>query len=103
MLLQPTVEIEVVVLLAPQHSGQRLAVHATFVLAQRARGDPVIKLVRVSEARGKDLVKRVECVGCWLCTQSQPYDLAATRRHLQAIVGGRFRARLVWIHSLLLA
>ena len=35
MLLQPLVEIEIVVLLGPQHSGQRLAVYATFVFAQR--------------------------------------------------------------------
>ena len=49
MLVQPSVEIEVVVLLGPQHSGQCLAVYATFVLAQRTRRDAVIKLVRLGD------------------------------------------------------
>ncbi len=34
MFLEPAVEVEIVVLLAPQHPRQSLAVHAAFVLAQ---------------------------------------------------------------------
>ena len=36
VLLQPLIQIEVVVLLAPQHSRQRLAVHPPFIFVQRA-------------------------------------------------------------------
>ena len=38
VLAEPPLEIEVVVLLAPQHAGQRLAVHAALVVAQRRCG-----------------------------------------------------------------
>ena len=31
---QPFVEVEIVILLGPQHAGQRLPVHATLVFAQ---------------------------------------------------------------------
>jgi hypothetical protein len=34
VLVQPLVDVEIVVLLAPQHTSQRLAVQTTLVLAQ---------------------------------------------------------------------
>ena len=103
MLVQPFVEIEIVVLLAPQHSGQRLAVHATFVLAQRTRGDPIVEFVRISETGGEYLVKCAEWIGRRFRTQPQPHDLAATRGYFQTIMRGRLRSRLGRIHSLPLA
>ena len=34
MLVQPAIEVEIVILLGPQHSGQRLAMHPTLIFAQ---------------------------------------------------------------------
>ncbi len=36
VLLQPSIQIEVVVLLAPEHARQRLAVHPPFIFTQRS-------------------------------------------------------------------
>ena len=49
VLLQPAVEVEVVVLLRPEHPGERLAVDAALVLAERARRDALVELVGVGE------------------------------------------------------
>ena len=38
VLLQPPVEVEVVVLLGPEHPGERLAVHAALVLGRASGG-----------------------------------------------------------------
>jgi len=46
---EPPLEVEVVELLAPQHAGQRLAVHPALVLAQRWRRDPLVELVGVRD------------------------------------------------------
>ena len=40
VLAQPFLQVEVVILLAPQHSRQRLAVHPALIFAQRLRRDP---------------------------------------------------------------
>ena len=103
MLLQPLVQIEVVILLAPEHPGQRLAVYAAFILGERTRGDPIIELVRIREAGDECLVKSVERVGRRFQTQAQPYDLAAACGYVQTIMRSSFRARLERIHSLCLA
>ena len=51
---------------------------------------------------GKYLVKVSNASPVGFAAQSQTNDLAAARWHFQAIVGGGFRARPVWIHRLLL-
>ena len=43
--IQPLVKIEVIVLLAPKHPGQRLPVNTAFVVTQRPRRDPFIEFV----------------------------------------------------------
>ena len=48
VLAQPPLQVEVVELLAPQHAGQRLAMHAPLVLAERRRRDPLVELVGVA-------------------------------------------------------
>ena len=57
MLGQPPVEIEIVILLGPEHPGQRLAVDATFILAQFLRSDALIEFVGVGKAACKDLIE----------------------------------------------
>ena len=52
VLLEPRVHVEEVVLLGPEHAGQRLPVDPSLVLAQRRRRDPVVELVGVGQARG---------------------------------------------------
>ncbi len=49
VLLQPAVDVEVVVLLRPEHPGERLAVDPALVLAERAGRDPLVELVGVGE------------------------------------------------------
>ena len=66
MLAQPFVEIEVVILLGPKHPGQRLAVDTTFIFAQDPSGDSVVELVGFRQTSSKYLVKRLECIRCWL-------------------------------------
>src|SRR5690349_15000894 len=75
--LQPSVKIEIVVLLAPQHAGQGLAVHSPFILAQRSWGDPLVELVGFGKAGSEYLVERSEGIGGWFRAQSQADDLAA--------------------------
>ena len=88
MLIKPAVEIEVVVLLAPQHSSECLPVNAALVFIQRGWSDPVIELIRVLQANGKCRVKGCEGIGWSNRTQTQTYDLAAGGRHLQDVVSG---------------
>src|SRR5206468_10613126 len=86
MLLQPLVQIEVVILLAPEHPGQRLAVYAAFILGERTRGDPIIELVRIREAGDECLVKCVEKVGRRIQTLAHPYDLSSVCGYGQIIL-----------------
>src|SRR5437660_1427592 len=103
VLFQPAVQVEVVVLLAPQHTGQGLAVYATFILAQRARSNSVIEFVGIGKASSEYVIKRTEWISWWFRTQSKPDDLAAPGGDFQAIVRGRLRACLGGIHSVLIA
>src|ERR1700746_1779805 len=62
MLLQPLVQIEVVVLLAPEHASQGLAVYTPLIRAQRTRSDSLVELICIGEASSKYLVKSFEWV-----------------------------------------
>ena len=94
MLGQPSVEIEIVILLGPHHPGKRLTMDATFVLAQLLRSDAVIKLVGIRETAVEYLIKGIECVG-WSASRSaanaQPCFLP---RELPA-----HNARRLWFRS----
>src|SRR6266480_5272303 len=103
VLFQPAVQIEVVVLLAPQHTGQGLAMYAAFILAQRLRSNSVVEFVGIGKASSEYLVKRAEWISWWFRTQSKPDDLAAAGGDIQAIVRRSLRARLGGIHSVLIA
>src|SRR6195256_4306694 len=103
MRLQPAVEVEIVVLLAPQHSRQGLAVHATFILAQRRWGDPLVEFVGIGQASSKYLVERSEGVGWWFRAQAQPDYLAAAGWDFKTIESRGLRAHLGGIHSIVIA
>ena len=47
---QPLLQVEVVELLAPQHSSQSLTVHPALVFVQRTGGDALVKFVRLLES-----------------------------------------------------
>jgi hypothetical protein len=59
MLTQPVVQIEVIVLLAPQHASQGLAHDACFVFRRRGRRYRSVESVRFLYARCQSLVKRL--------------------------------------------
>jgi len=75
VLLQPPVHVEVVVLLRPEHPGERLPVHAAFVLAHRRRGDPIVELVGLGQPLLKDVVERPERIATGAGGQPQAHDL----------------------------
>src|SRR5258705_182332 len=103
MLLQPAVEVEIVVLLAPQHPGQSLAVHAAFILTQRMGSDSVVKFVGIGQASSKYLVERSEGVDWWFRTQAQPDYLAAAGGDFKTIESRGLSAHLGGIHNVVIA
>ena len=58
VLLEPRVEIEIVVLLRPQHSGERLTMDAALVFAERCRRDAIVELVGFLLPLREDRVER---------------------------------------------
>jgi hypothetical protein len=95
---QPELQVEVIVLLAPEHPRQRLAVHPALVFAESAGRDPVVEFVRVSDAALEDLLEALEGIlrrrGC----EPQADRLAAAAGHVEHIVGRGFGPRLGGIH-----
>ena len=62
VLAQPALQVEVVVLLAPQHSRQRLAVHPALIFGQRLGRNPLVEFVGVGDAALEDLLEAAEGV-----------------------------------------
>ena len=87
VLLEPSIHIEVVVLLAPQHARQRLAVHPALVLAQRLRRDPLVELVGVGDPALECLLEAAEGVVGPGGGQTEADGLAAAGGHVEHIVG----------------
>jgi hypothetical protein len=63
VLVQPATEIELVVLLTPQHPRQCLPVHAMLILTQQSWSNPIVEFVRVRNPGGEDCVKAAKRVG----------------------------------------
>ena len=57
---QPLLKVEVVELLAPQHSRQRLAVHPALIFTQRMRRDPFVEFIRLADPAVECLLEAVE-------------------------------------------
>ena len=87
VLAQPALQVEVVELLAPQHSGQRLAVHAALIFVQRLGRNPRVELVGVGDAALEDLLEAAERVLDCGGRQAQPERLAAAGGHFEDVVG----------------
>ena len=102
VLEQPFLQVEVVILLAPQHSRQRLAVHPALVFAQRLRRDPPVEFVRVGHPAFEDLLEALEGIVHRGGYQTQANRLAAAARHVQSIVGRGLGPRHGGIHGLVL-
>src|SRR5690348_8536513 len=85
VLIEPSIHIEMVVLLGPQHSSQRLTVDAPFILAQRTRRDSRIEFVRIGNPGRKDLIESSKSVEPNFGGQSQANDLTFSFWNLQTV------------------
>src|SRR5579863_2256354 len=86
MFFQPFVQVEVVVLFAPKHPGQRLTMHCSFVFAQRRWSNSIVKLVRLCKAGSKGLIECDERIARQWLTQPQPHDLTLPGWYFQFVV-----------------
>src|SRR5271155_5605716 len=106
VLVEPFIEIEIVILLGPQHSGERLPVNAALVFAQAGWSDALVKLVRIGETGVEGLIEGVESaknvggVGGRLRAQPQAYNFASTGWNVQHVMGGGFGSGLRRIDSI---
>jgi hypothetical protein len=87
VLAQPALEIEVVVLLAPQHARQRLAMHPALILGQRSGRNPRVEFVGVGDAALEGAFEAAERIVQLCGRQTQPDRLAAAGGHVEDIVG----------------
>ena len=97
VLLEPGVHVEEVVLLRPEHPGQRLPVDPPLVLAQRGGRDPLVELVGVGQARGERRVEALaERLGRAAVGGDKPQadDRRAAGGHVEDVAGRGLRAGL---------
>ena len=64
VLSQPLLQVEIVELLAPEQSSQRLPVHPAFVFVQRVGRNPVVEFVGVGDAAFERFVEAAEGIFC---------------------------------------
>src|SRR5215469_9515225 len=100
MLVEPSVQIEVVILFGPEHAGESLPVNAPLVLREVLRRDPVVKLIRFGLPLVKIRFKSIERVGNGLRPEPQAHCLRTSRRYLKNVVRRRFRSDPRRIHRL---
>ena len=86
VLAQPLFQIEVVVLLAPQQSRQRLAMHPALIFGQRIGRDPLVEFISVGDATVEIRSKPAKG-SFFLGGQAQPNSLAAAAGYIEDIVG----------------
>src|SRR4051794_38632633 len=79
---KPPVQIEMIELLGPEHSSQRLPVHAALILVQRLRSNAVVELIRIEESGRKRLVEIGERIGRRLGAETQTNDLVPSAWNL---------------------
>src|ERR1700681_4087742 len=80
---QPLMDVEVVVLLAPDHAGECLALNQARIRVCYAFLQLRVELVRLTNTRGKHLVKINEWGRGARLRQSQPQLFDAARRHVE--------------------
>ena len=71
VLAQPALQVEVVELLAPHHSGERLPVYPALVVAERLWRDPLVELVGVGDPGLEHTLEAVEPFPCRRACQAQ--------------------------------
>src|SRR5271163_3453132 len=101
--VKPGVEIEIVELLGPKHSGEGLSMHAALVFAQVLWGDPLIELFVVRDPVGEYLVEGRKRVRCRSFAQPQPHLGGLASRNFQEVMGCDFGSRMGWIDRFPLA
>src|SRR6266699_6909276 len=94
VLLKPSIDIEVVVLLAPQHAGQRLTVPPALVFVQRLRRNPIVEFVGVGDAALECLLEPAKRLVSLGGRESEADGLAASARHVEDVVSRRLRPDL---------
>src|SRR5215472_14142356 len=97
---QPLVEVEIVILFRPQHSGERLPVHTLFVLAQILRRNAIVEFVCIGQTLGKNRIEVRERIRSGLAAQPQANHLASSRRHIQDIMRRRLGPCFCWIYGI---
>ena len=101
VLLQPPVQVEVVVLLRPEHAREGLAVDPALVLAERAGRDPVVELLGVEQPLTERLLeRRSQWSGRRALGQPELDGLAAARRHLEHVACRGLRPGLLGVHRI---
>ena len=86
VLLKPLIQIEIVVLLAPQHSRKRLMMYSTLVFAQRLWRDPCIELISVGDPAFECFFETTKRIGHVRPRQTQTEGLAVTSGHVEHVV-----------------
>ena len=103
VLLQPPVEVEVVVLLRPEHPREGLSVHPALVLAERSGRDPLVELVGVEEPLPERLLERCpELLARGPPGQAELDERDAARRHLEDVKHRGLRPGLPGVHGVTL-
>ena len=100
---QPLIQIEVVVLLGPEHPRQRLAVHAPFIFVQRVRRNPLVEFVRVGDPAVKYPLETAKGIVDPGGRQTQADGRAAAAGHVEDIVGRRLGPDLGGVDRLAVA
>jgi hypothetical protein len=102
MLAQPLFQVEVIELLAPEHSRQRLTMHPALIFVQRVGRNPLVEFVRVGDPAFEYPIEIAKGIFYLGGRQTQPNRLAAAGGHVEGIVGRRLGPRLGGIHRLAL-
>jgi len=103
MFVGPFIQIEIVILLGPEHSGERLPMYAALIFTERARGDLMVELIGLGHAREEYLIELVERIGKILSIEAQTYGVGSTGGHFEDIVGRHLGTGSVWIDGFLFA
>ena len=101
VLAQPLLQVEVVVLLAPQQSRERLTMHPALIFGQRTGRNPLVEFISVSDAAREGLLETAERVFCPGSRQTQLDSLTPAARHVEDIVGRGLGPRLDGIDRLM--
>ncbi len=87
MLLQPPVDVEIVILLGPEHSCQGLPMHAALVFAQTFGSDAVVELVGIGKPGSEDSSNFANPSASGFALSRSLHNLASAGGDIEYIVG----------------